>query len=97
MTVYVDWPEPVVEGSAWAYGYACHMMADSTEELLTAADTIGLKGEWIQREGTPTEHFDLTPSKRCRAVVQGAAAVTTRELALIASRKRYEASEALSR
>ncbi len=50
----------------------CHMMADSTEELLAMADAIGVKRKWIQYPGTWKEHFDICRSKRALAVQRGA-------------------------
>lgn len=59
----------------------CHMWADSLEELLAMADTIGVQRKWIQ--GHPTlsfgkhrnaswVHFDIAVSKRALAMKAGA-------------------------
>lgn len=37
----------------------CHMIADSSEELLAMADKIGVKRKWLQYPGTKHEHFDI--------------------------------------
>ena len=66
----------------------CHMVADSTEELLAMVDHIGVARRWIQREGRPNEHFDIALSKRRRAVEAGAVQVTTRQLVAIIREKR---------
>ena len=58
----------------------CHMIADSTEELLAMADKIGVQRKWIQKAGTAEEHFDICRSKRLWAVWLGAHAITSREL-----------------
>ena len=58
----------------------CHMIADSTDELLAMADKIGVQRKWIQKAGTNREHFDICGSKRKLAVQFGAKEVTTREL-----------------
>lgn len=50
----------------------CHMMADTTEELLTMADKIGVNRKWIQNHGTPREHFDIALTKRSLAIANGA-------------------------
>ena len=60
----------------------CHMIADSTDELLAMADRIGVARRWLQDAGTPNEHFDIALSKRAMAVRCGAVEVTKRELAL---------------
>ncbi len=49
-----------------------HMIADSPEELRGMADRIGLRAEWLQRPGTPHEHYDVTDSMRIRAIAVGA-------------------------
>jgi hypothetical protein len=59
----------------------CHMIADSTEELLTMADRIGVARKWLQHPGTTHEHFDIALSKRAQAVAQGAIEINRRELA----------------
>lgn len=73
--VYVDTMEV-------AYGrmIMCHMIADSTEELLAMADAIGVARKWIQHPGTPSEHFDIAKSKRKLAIQNGAIPITMREL-----------------
>lgn len=58
----------------------CHMIADSHEELVTMADRIGVHRRWIQKAGTPGEHFDISLSKRADAVRRGAVEITWREL-----------------
>jgi hypothetical protein len=75
MPVYVD-------GSVHPFGrmVMCHMMADSTEELMVMATKIGVAHRWIQKAGTRHEHFDICKSKRERAVENGAVEVTSREL-----------------
>lgn len=37
----------------------CHMLADTTNELLAMADKIGVARKWIQHPGTAKEHFDI--------------------------------------
>lgn len=75
MAVYVD---PLFEVTPrmitghWQWPQACHMTADSTEELLDFAEKLRLKARWIQHVGKPTEHFDLNASKRKEAVKLGA-------------------------
>ncbi|MEH6483084.1 MULTISPECIES: DUF4031 domain-containing protein [Pseudomonas] len=50
----------------------CHMFADSTGELLSMADKIGVQRKWLQHPGTIREHFDICLSKRAKAVQCGA-------------------------
>lgn len=59
----------------------CHMIADSTEELLAMADRIGVQRKWLQKANTPEEHFDIAQVKRAAAVRAGAQEITMRELA----------------
>ena len=49
-----------------------HLMADTHEELLHFARALGLNPRWIQHEGKPLEHFDLTEPKRQAALRLGA-------------------------
>jgi len=66
----------------------CHMIADTTEELLQMADRIGVQRKWIQKVGTPHEHFDIALSKRALAVQAGAKEITMRELGLLIYERR---------
>jgi hypothetical protein len=72
----------------------CHMIADSTEELLAMADRIGVARRWIQDKGTHYEHFDIALSKRAAAIQHGAVPVTKRELALRIRKRRESAMAA---
>lgn len=60
----------------------CHMIADSTDELLAMAEKIGVALKWLQKAGTRHEHFDIAMSKRKLAVDAGAIEITQRELAM---------------
>lgn len=78
MTVYIDEPK-----HAFGRMVMCHMMADSTQELLEMADKIGVARKWLQKPGTAYEHFDVCKSARAKAVEHGARQVTSRDLGQI--------------
>lgn len=59
----------------------CHMLADTTEELLDMVDKIGVNRKWIQDAGTHGEHFDICLAKKKLAIANGAKEVTARWLA----------------
>lgn len=75
MPVYVDRME-----AAFGRMVMCHMIADSTDELLLMADKIGVARKWIQAAGTPREHFDICKAKRVLAIRHGAIEIGPREL-----------------
>lgn len=77
MAVFVDQP-------IYRYGrmLMCHMIADTTDELLAMADKIGVDRKWIQKLGTSREHFDVCKSKRAMAIKHGAIEVTGRDIVL---------------
>lgn len=93
MTVYIDdmrLPATVgpVEGE-WS-----HLLSDlpgeaGHVELLDFARRLGLEARWIQNEGTPTEHFDVTEPTRQRALALGATPIRYgRDVARITMAKR---------
>lgn len=75
MTVYVDNAR-----KPYRTMIMCHMTADTLDELLAFADTIGVNRRWLQ---TPAKrpHFDICRDKRALAVKAGAVEITTREMA----------------
>lgn len=85
MGVYVD-------GMRAAFGRMrmCHMVADSTDELLAMADHIGVDRRWFQKAGTAHEHFDICMSKRRLAVEAGAAEISMMELGRILRARRRD-------
>lgn len=74
MAVYVD----SLRDYGWRHGPSCHLIADSVEELIEFAESIGLRREWYQPKSSP--HFDLTEDGRKLAVERGAIEVNQREL-----------------
>lgn len=58
----------------------CHMIAESTDELLAMADRIGVARKWLQKAGTSYEHFDIAMSKRALAVASGAIEISRMDL-----------------
>lgn len=83
MSVYVD-----DYGARFGRMIMCHMFADTTEELLAMADRIGVARRWIQKPGTPREHFDVCKAKRALAIAAGAVPVTSRDMVRIVREKR---------
>jgi hypothetical protein len=82
MAVYVDdmnLPADVPNGNRTVGGKWSHLFADTEAELIAFARKIGLKPEWIQREGTHRVHFDVTAGKRQQAIAEGATALTMHE------------------
>lgn len=59
----------------------CHMIADTTDELLQMADRIGVQRKWIQDAGLYSEHFDVSLDRRKKAVEFGAIEITMRDFA----------------
>ena len=74
MPVYVD----KLRDHGWRHGPSCHMIADSVEELITFAVSIGLRAEWFQPKSSP--HFDITGEGRRLAVRNGATELDQRQL-----------------
>jgi len=59
----------------------CHMVADTLDELHAMARKIGMNRRWFQnRSAYP--HYDLTPSRRGRAILSGAKETTSREIVI---------------
>jgi len=86
MGVYVDSVKPCVLTNYWRWAESCHLIADSVYELHRFAEKLGLKKEWFQEK--PSPHYDLTRSKRAKAVELGAIEVNIIELAEIIQRNR---------
>ena len=72
----------------------CHMLADTTEELLAMADKIAVARRWIQHPGTHREHFDICLSKRAVAVQHGAVEISWRDVGELLSKRREAATKA---
>lgn len=68
----------------------CHMIADTTEELLEMCDKIKVNRKWIQDAGTWKEHFDICITKRKKAISLGAIEITFKEMALMREKKRKQ-------
>lgn len=66
----------------------CHMIADTTHELLNMVDHIGVNRKWIQNKGTYREHFDICKSKRELAVLFGAVEISAKKLVKIQQTKK---------
>ena len=81
MSVYVDnayISAKVRSGRLTHESRWCHMTADTTEELIAFAVSLGLQAKYIQYPGTWKEHFDVTEPKRRLAVARGAIEVDYR-------------------
>jgi hypothetical protein len=76
MAVYVDDARIRWRGREWS-----HLVADTPEELHSAAAQLGLRREWAQDKGR-TLHYDLPEDYRVRAIERGLAVpISWRELA----------------
>jgi hypothetical protein len=81
MSVYVDNMRPVAQTRCWPYAHACHLIADSIEELHDfALKKLGLQKSWFQKAEGNIPHYDLTSGKRWQALRLGAIEITDKEL-----------------
>lgn len=73
MTVYVD----EIINYGWRLGPSCHLFTDDIDltELHEMARKIGLRRAWFQERGGDTPHYDLTESRRVKAIKCGAVEV----------------------
>ena len=76
--IYVDDMQPVKRNRNWPYNKACHLVADTIDELHLFARRLKLKRVWFQDGTLP--HYDLTGSKRAMAVMLGAEAISDKRL-----------------
>lgn len=83
MAVYVD-----TMRASFGRMKMCHMVADTSEELMAMADRIGVDRKWIQDAGSYREHFDIALSKRALAIEAGAQEVSMIDLGRILRLKR---------
>lgn len=97
MSVYVDRVRDYgdsVKGVAKRWGSRwCHMIADTEDELHAFAARIGMRRSWAQYPGTPRSHYDLVPSRRERAVREGAIEIDDRQLLEIRRRQNEREGE----
>lgn len=68
---------------------ACHMYADTVDELHTFADRVGLMRAWFQNHRL-LPHYDLTAAWRAKAVRLGAIEVSFRDVAAMIHREDAE-------
>lgn len=83
MAVYIDNYNASFQGMVM-----CHMVANTTEELLAMVDRIGVNRKWIQYLGTYNEHFDICLAKKALALKAGAVEISARDYATFASFRR---------
>lgn len=91
MAVYVDDMHTTPMGQVGRMKM-CHMVADTTAELLAMADQIGVARRWLQKAGTHQEHFDIATSKRAEAVKAGAVEISMADVGRIVRAKRLAAA-----
>lgn len=73
MAVYVDRIMKYPKTAGWPYEEACHMIADTLDELHRMAAKIGLKRVWFQNSPPHSvPHYDLTVGKKHQALANGA-------------------------
>ena len=69
MAVYVD---GLRHYPGWKWP-ACHLTADTQQELLVFGDMIGMKRAWLQHSSRGAKaHYDISPGKRRQAIAMGA-------------------------
>lgn len=86
MSVYVDQlfstqPYHQSANKRWNWSQACHMTADTEQELHDMATRLGLKRAWFQNHhpNPALWHYDLVASKRAKALAFGAIEITPQQ------------------
>lgn len=87
MSVYID-----CERNSFGRMIMCHMWADTFAELHEMARRIGMDRHWFQPLSFP--HYDVSLSRRAKAVELGAVEVDRREGSAIRKRIRATWTEA---
>lgn len=77
MAVYIDSMAGTPKTAQWPYAIGCHLIADTVDELHTFAQGIGMLRAWFQPQSSP--HYDLTATRRARAIASGAVECTVEE------------------
>lgn len=80
--IYVDQLFACQKSAKWPYTQACHLMADSEDELHQFAARLGLRRSWYQNHhpNARVHHYDLTPGMRAKAIKLGAQEITGLDL-----------------
>ena len=79
MGVYVDQLFKTPKSTQWPYQQACHLVADTLEELHDfAVNKLGMRRSWFQ-DGR-LAHYDLTANMRKKALARGAEELTLQEM-----------------
>lgn len=86
MSVYVDPMQPCIKSSKWPYDQACHLIADSVEELHEFARQLGLHRSWFQDHNIP--HYDLVGGIRRQAIRLGAVSVSVKDFVKLMKQQR---------
>lgn len=79
MTVFVDdmlRDAAVRNGRHVVRGRWSHLMAENSAELAEFAAELRLNPAWLQKPGTPLEHYDITAGKRAQALQLGAVPIS---------------------
>ncbi len=87
MSVYVDEMIVCLRNRNWPYSHACHLVADSVEELHYFAGRMRLKPSWFQ-DKPELPHYDLTRGMRILAVKLGAIEVNRKKISDLMQKNR---------
>lgn len=79
MSVYVDEMNVCLQNENWPYKRACHLVADSVEELHYFAGRMMLNPSWFQNHPV-LPHYDLTAVRRSLAIKMGAVEIDRNKL-----------------
>ena len=79
MSVYVDPMATALMNPNWRWPKACHLYADTLQELHDFAVGIGLNRSWFQ-ERPSLPHYDLTARMRRIAIRAGAIQHSARQM-----------------
>lgn len=71
----------------------CHMLADTEQELLDMAKSIGVDPKWIQYQGTYRAHFDICLAKKEKALKLSAIEITHSQLRALLRKKKLDFKE----
>lgn len=89
MSIYVDILRTVPRSRKWPYNKACHLVADSVEELHYFAGRMMLNPSWFQEGVCSLPHYDLTKNRRLLAVKLGAIEIDDSRLVDMMRIRRY--------